>query len=256
MSTEKEVTQNEGKSKQPNKINEVPVGVYAYDQAIVDDFKIRFNYTKDGKLKTNNNVYITNSENVFNIIGDIENDNIQFPIISITRLGWSLVNFSNDFQNNSGLLYGYMDDEKTNRKKQVRLQAIPINIDYQIDIWTQNRIDNDILARELVWYYYQNPQMQVKIPHGLNVNHVFNVFFELDVTDNSDISEHNSRGRYYRQTFGLTVDDAYLWKSSVKNVPIIDSIKYSIYDGKIDESMFIDEDTIIDYKKKENNEEV
>ena len=41
---------NENISKQPNKIDEAYVGVYAYDMAIVEDFRIRFNYKKDGKL--------------------------------------------------------------------------------------------------------------------------------------------------------------------------------------------------------------
>lgn len=224
-------------AKQPNKIDEAPVGVYAYDLAIVEDFRVRFNYKKDGTPKTNNRVQITDAENVFNIIGDIENDKIKFPIISIIRTGWSIKDFLQEAQNNAGVLMGYLDDE---RVKQVRLQSIPIQINYQVDIWTQNRIDNDIIARELLWFYMQRPQMVVKIPHGLDTTHVFNVGFELDVTDNSDITEHNSRGRYYRQTLGMYVDDAYLWRSSVTNVPIISEVNYAIYDGEINEKMILE----------------
>lgn len=235
---------NQGLAKQPNKIDEVPVGVYAYDMAIVDDFRVRFNYKKDGTPKTNNRVQITNQENVFNIIGDIENDNIQFPIISITRTGWSIKDFSQEAQNNAGVLMGYMDEDEDGRVKQVRLQAIPIQINYQVDIWTQSRIDNDIIARELIWFYWQRPQMLVKIPHGLDTTHVFNVAFELDITDNSDIAEHNSRGRYYRQTLGMYVDDGYLWRSSVTNVPIVAEAKYAIFDGEINDSMILESGTI------------
>ena len=78
---------NENISKQPNKIDEAYVGVYAYDMAIVEDFRIRFNYKKDGTPKTNNIVQITNSESIFEIIGDLDNDKIKFPIISLTRTG-------------------------------------------------------------------------------------------------------------------------------------------------------------------------
>ena len=226
---------NENISKQPNNINEYYVGVYAYDMSIIDDFRARFNYKKDGTPKTNNIIQITNSENVFEIIGDLENDNIQFPIISLTRTGWSIKDFHQETQTHLGALVDYIEptDKKDDRLKQVRLQAIPIKINYQVDIWTQNRADNDILARELIWFYTLNPQLLVKIPHGLNAKHVFNVMFDFDIVDNSDIVEHNSKGRYYRQTLGLYVDDAYLWRSSVTNVPKIEDLKYSIYEGDI-----------------------
>lgn len=231
---------NENLNKQPNKIEEQPVGVYAYDLAIIKDLRARFNYTKDGKKKTNNIIQITNSENVFNIIGDIENDNIQFPIISLIRTGWQFTGAEPEFLNNSGGLVGYLEGEKGERIKQVRLQAFPIQINYQLDIWTQNRYDNDVIAREFCWFYKQNPQLRVFIPHGLNITEPFNLFIENEIVDNSDIAEHNSRGRYYRQTIGLYVDDAYLWKSSVTNVPGIDVVKFAIYSGDIDKI----EDTI------------
>lgn len=236
---------NEGLAKQPNNIEEVPVGVYAYDLAIIEDLRTRFSYDKNGKKKTNQIVQITNAENVFNIIGDIENDNIQFPIISLVRTGWEIIDYSQEFMNNSGGLVGYLEDDKGQRTRQVRLQALPIQINYQLDIWTQNRIDNDILAREIIWFYTLNPQMRVKIPHGLNITHPFNIAFEKEIVDNSDIQEHNSRGRYYRQTLGIYTDnDAYLWKSSVTNVPSIELQDLLIYEGDIrnkDDLMFKEE---------------
>lgn len=222
-------------AKQPNKIDEAYVGVYAYDMALVEDLRVRFNYTKDGKPKTNNKIQITNAEDVFRIIGDIENDNIEFPIISLVRTGWRLLDFSQEFQNNTGALIGHLEDPSGTRIRQVRLQALPIQINYQLDIWTQNRIDNDIIAREFIWFYKLNPQLLVKIPHGLNITHPFNIGIEPEIVDNSDIGEHNSRGRYYRQTLGLYTDgDAYLWKSSVTNIPTIElDNKFEIYDGKL-----------------------
>lgn len=229
-------TSNNNLAKQPNYIDEAHVGVYAYDLAIVEDLRIRFNHTKDGKPKTNNIIQITNSEDVFDIIGDIEqNDNIVFPIISLVRTGWQLLDYSQEFMENSGGLVGILQEEPGSRKRQVRLQAIPIQINYQLDIWTQNRIDNDIIAREFIWFYKLNPQMKVRIPHGINITHPFNIAIEPDIVDNSDIGEHNSRGRYYRQTLGIHTDgDAFLWKTNVSNIPIIDiDSKFSIYDGDI-----------------------
>lgn len=218
-------------------INEAPVGVYAYDLALVNDLRTRFNLNKDGTPKTNNNVYITSSENVFNIIGDIAEDAIQFPLISLTRIGWSLSDNKPEFMTKAGMLDNVKEGEKDNKLKQIRLQALPITINYQLDVWTRTRIDNDALTRDLIWYYTLNPQLLVDIPHGLNIKHVFNVFFENDIEDNSDIVEHQNRGQFFRQTLGLYVDDAYLWRSSVKNITTVNETKFEIYEGNLPEDI-------------------
>lgn len=214
-------------------INEAPVGVYAYDLALVKDLRTRFNLKKDGTPKTNNNVYITSSENVFNIIGDLSEDNIQFPLISLTRTGWSLSNNKPEMMTKAGMLDSIKENGTDGKLKQIRLQALPITINYQLDVWTRTRIDNDALTRDLIWYYTLNPQLLVDIPHGLNIQHVFNVFFENEIEDNSDIVEHVNRGQFFRQTLGLYIDDAYLWRSSVKNVTTINETRFEIYEGKL-----------------------
>lgn len=243
---------------QQSVINEEPIGVYAYDMALVKDLRTRFNLKKDGTPKTNNNVYITSAENVFNIIGDLENDTIQFPLISLTRVGWSLSDQKPEMMTKAGMLDSIKQGVEDEKLKQIRLQALPITINYQLDVWTRTRIDNDALTRDLIWYYTLNPQLLVDIPHGLDIQHVFNVFFENDVEDNSDIVEHQNRGQFFRQTLGLYVDDAYLWRSSVKNITTINETKFEIYDGdlptdindKLYESYEID--LYKNYKKGEN----
>lgn len=234
-------------------INEVPVGVYAYDLALVNDLRARFNLNKDGTPKTNNNVYITPVDNVFNIIGDIESDRIEFPLVSLTRIGWSLRDTKPEFMEKAGALYDVRKGTKDDKLKQVRLQAIPISINYQLDVWTRTRIDNDALTREIIWYYTLNPQLLVDIPHGLDIQHVFNVFFENDIEDNSDIVEHQNRGQFFRQTLGLYVDDAYLWRSSVKNITTINETKFEAYYGELDESKLYEIDKIDLFKKGDND---
>lgn len=222
-------------NRQQSKINEVPVGIYAYDMALIEDLRTRFNLKKDGTPKTNNNVYITNAENVFEIIGDVSNDEIKFPLISLVRTGWSISDEKPEMMTKAGALKDVKIGDKDGKLKQIRLQAIPISINYQIDVWTRTRIDNDAVTRELVWYYTLNPQLLVEIPHGLNMTHPFNIFFESEIEDNSDIVEHINRGQYFRQTLGLYINDAYLWRSSVKNVTTVESVGFEIYTGEIPE---------------------
>lgn len=94
--------------------------------------------------------------------------------------------------------------------------AIPIQINWQLDIITRDRESNDNLLRELIFHYINYPTLEITIPYGLDINHNFNIFFDSDIDDNSDIVNHMNKGEYFRSTMSLYTDDAYLWKSSLK----------------------------------------
>jgi len=91
---------------------------------------------------------------------------------------------------------------------------MPIRINYQIDIWTRNREENDNLVRELVFYLSTHQAMYVDIPYDLNEKHVFTFALDNSIDDNSDIISHKNSGEYFRQTLTAYVDDAYLWKTN------------------------------------------
>lgn len=218
---------------QSDKIVETPTSIYAYDMSIVEDLRTRFNRDQDGKPKTNNKVYITSVDNVFNIIGDLSDDKINMPLISLQRNGWSLASKKPQYMIWSG--YPVKEDYDNDGKidKISRIQAIPITINYQLDVWTRDRITNDAIMREIIFYYTQRPTLLVKIPYGLNYVHDFNIFFDNDIEDNSDIVEHVNRGQFFRQTVGVYTDDAYLWKSRIRKPATINAIDFTMYDGVI-----------------------
>lgn len=70
-------------------INEQDVSVYAYDKAIVEDLRARFKNGNKNNL-VNENVQIGPTDQMFNIIGQLDNDNIIMPFISLQRLDWQL----------------------------------------------------------------------------------------------------------------------------------------------------------------------
>jgi len=179
------------------------MSVYYYDEALVTDFRRIFNNSK---------ISIVPPENVFDLTAFLDNDKVRFPLVSLNRVGWALSNNWNHYALHEGvsesIFYGADDNEP---KLIMKLQAMPISINYQLDVWTKTLQENDNILRELMFYYRINPTLQVKIPYGIDSFHKFNVFFETDVTDNSDIPDHGNRGRYFRQTIGMYVDDAYLF---------------------------------------------
>lgn len=182
--------------------------VYLYDNAIIQDLR---------RIINDNRVTITPYDNLIRTIAKSENDIITLPIISIARNGWSIrderphaMKFTGEF---SGL-----DDNKD----VVNTYAIPIRIDYTMDVFTKTRLDNDNILRELIFYYSTNPTLSITIPYGLTANKNFNIIFGNDIEDNSDIINHKNIGEHFRQTIPFYVDDAYLWKSSISKKTYID----------------------------------
>lgn len=219
------------------KINEQDVSVYAYDKAIVEDFRARFKKSiVDSEV--NPNVQIGSPDQMFNIIGQLDNDNIIMPFIGLQRLDWQLNLDRQGFQTFIGdRVYQRIgpDDKPIN----VRAQVIPITINYRLSVWSKDRVTNDALVRELLFYYHLRPSLMVYVGHGLNIAHKFNIYFNSGIEDNSDIANFNNNGTYFRQDMTFYTDDAYLWRANYEQLveiqpnlyfnygdPSINSLKY------------------------------
>ena len=196
-------------------INEQDVSVYAYDKAIVEDFRARFKNTNNDS-KVNENVQIGPAENMFRIIGSLEEDNIVMPFISLQRLDWNLNLDRQGFQTFIGdKVYTRLGPD--DKPVQVRAQVIPITINYRLSVWSADRITNDALMREILFYYHLRPSLMVYVGHGLNIAHKFNIYFNSGIEDNSDIANHINNGTYFRQDITFYTDDAYLWRANFQN---------------------------------------
>ena len=178
-----------------------------YDKAIVDSLR----------SLTNDKVFIVPPENEFSIMGFLSDDKIKLPLISLRRVGWNLT----ENRPHSMMFEGdvFKKDEKTN--KYISLQAFPIIINYLLDVWTEKQQDNDEIMRELIWYYTLNCKLKVDIPYKANIQHNFNLYFNNEIEDNSDITNFENRGRLYRQTASITIPDAYMWRGSSRYKTVV-----------------------------------
>lgn len=197
------------------KIKETDAGVYAYDRAVVEDLRARFSSSPTDS-EINKNVYIGPTDYMFNIIGSLSEDNIIMPFISLERLGWQLNLDRQGFQTFVGdEVYERLDNQ--NQPVEVRAQVIPITINYRLSVWSKDRITNDALCRELLFYYHLRPTLMVYVGHGINMKHKFNIYFNSNIEDNSDIANHITKGTYFRQDITFYTDDAYLWRANWQN---------------------------------------
>lgn len=197
-------------------INEQDVSVYAYDKALVTDLRARFSKSPVKDSEVNKNVQIGPTDQMYNIIGQLNEDQPILPFISLQRLNWQLNLDRQGYQTFIGdRVYTRLGTD--NKPIEVRAQVIPITINWQLSVWTRDRITNDALVREILWYYHLRPSLLVYVQHGINIGHKFNIYFNSGIEDNSDIANHINNGTYFRQDLSLYSDDSYLWKANYQD---------------------------------------
>lgn len=188
--------------------------MFLYSEAIIN--KLR-------ELTENQNIFISDlGENIIrnSILSSTEHkEEAQLPLIGVSRTGWRLAAAKNYPMYKTGISKEFFTgkDEKhetiANDVKQTICQVIPIEIDYQLDVITGTIKQNDMIIRELFFYFLQNPTLLVKVPYQLDFDHVVSFILGNEVEDNSDIESHQNNGVYMRQTISFTTEGAYLWKS-------------------------------------------
>lgn len=192
------------------------MGVSLYDTALLNKIK---NWVKDP------NMTITSPDEtsrLFSYLADINSDKpIQLPLIALRREPEiALLNANKVPLSHDGAIYqadaSYMGDDYIN--KSFQLNAIPIKINYQIDIYTRYQQEADEYLRNFVFNIVNYPRLQVTIPYNnVNIDHESNIKLISTLVDNSAIPERLFPGQFTRWTLKLFIDDAYLWSIPVKD---------------------------------------
>lgn len=185
------------------------MGVYLYDEALLVKIK---NWTES----TNVHVYGPNeSRRLIEVMADENGDKpIQLPIISISRVGgYDIINSNKKPMTYDGLMYD------ATIEKSIMLNAIPINVSYQIDVWTRYFKEADAYMRNLIFNIINFPMLKITIPYNKNsraIEHNASIRIITDVVDNSD-DNRLSIGEFSRLSIGISIDDAYLWDTRVRD---------------------------------------
>lgn len=75
---------------QSSKIVESNVSVYAYDLALVNDLRARFSKSPISESDINDTVQIGSPDQMFSIVGQLNEDKPILPFVSLQRLDWQL----------------------------------------------------------------------------------------------------------------------------------------------------------------------
>jgi hypothetical protein len=190
------------------------MSVYLYDEAFVE--KLR-NWTKETNVK----VYSPDdTKRLFEVIADDTNDApIKLPILCLRRKsGLQVTNINKKPLTFDGIRL------ESNSKKTAILNAIPIDIQYQVDIYTRYFKEADEFLRNLTFNIINYPKLTVKLPYqDMGIEHYGIIRMSNNIDDNSAIPERLINGQFTRLSFNVSIDDAYLWNIKVKdNISIVD----------------------------------
>lgn len=208
------------------------MAVRFYDEALLKKFQ---KWTADTQVQLTG---VNETRRLFEVIADKQNDRpIQLPLISLSRVGGYTIQEK------------YKQPRSYNGSKMIltttsgaKLNAIPIGISYQIDIYARHLAEADEYARNIVFNIINYPKLNIEIPYeDSGLSHDANIRLITDVEDNSDIPERLISGQFTRFTIGIDIDDAYLFDVRVKD-------NLSIVEGQLWAT------TIVDNKEKIDKE--
>lgn len=178
------------------------MGARFYDEAILAKFK---KWTENTKVTLTGP---TETRRMFEVIADKNNDKpIELPLICVRRpLGYTILQ-----KDNRPMTFGGMTLE-ANDKKGLLLNAIPIVLNYQVDVYARYYEEADEYMRNLIFNIVNYPMVEIEIPYyDTNRPHLSSIHINTEVEDNSDVPERLMAGQFTRLTLGFTLDDAYLF---------------------------------------------
>lgn len=195
-----------------------------YDDALIK--KLQY-WTQATKLK----IYSpSETKRLFEVIADETNDKpIELPIICVRRSGGYTI------KNTGRQPLSYAGRTVAKSEQSVVTQnAIPIELQYQIDVYARYYSEADEIIRNLVFNIINFPQLNMVIPYlNQDLPHQSTIHLADTVDDNSDVPERFVQGNFTRLTLNINVPDAYLWDLRIKDTASVvgGQIEFKIEDG-------------------------
>ena len=191
------------------------MAVRFYDDALLKKLQ---KWTADTQIMLTG---VNETHRMFETIADTKNDRpFQLPLITLSRNGGYTIlsKYKQPLSYMGGKIY-------QSPERGVRLNAIPIDVTYQIDIYTRNLAEADEYARNIVFNIINYPKLTIEIPYeDTGMLHDANIRLISEVEDNSDIPERLISGQFTRFTIGIGIDDAYLFDVRIRdNLSIVES---------------------------------
>lgn len=183
-----------------------------YDRAIAEKIK-------SWVLDTETTVFtVEETREVFKVRADKTDDRpIQLPLITINRARESeILLTTNRAMTRAGMTFNSENGVSDH------LNAVPISIVYNINIYCRTLEQADEYVRNFVFNIINYPRIIISIPYN-NSNLSYTSFMSIQSTiaDNSDIEERLVPGQFSRFTISVALNDAYFFSYNRRKSPKI-----------------------------------
>ena len=179
-----------------------------YDDALKKKLQL---WTKGTKITVLDD---TEARNLFEMEADKSNDRaLQLPLVCVRRIpGFSVLSKGKKPLSFDGLTLSATLERST------RFNAIPISLNYQIDIYCRYYREAEEYARNFIFNIVNFPKLTVEIPYeNANVEHVANIRIVSDVDDVSSARGRLNLGQFTCLSVRVEIDDAYLFDVRTKD---------------------------------------
>lgn len=111
------------------------------------------------------------------------------------------------------------------------LNAIPIKISYQLDIYTKHYTEADEYARNFAFNLINYPSVEISIPYqNANITHRSKISLNNRIADNSNQSNRLAPDQFYRISLNFDINDAYLFSIPIMyNYEILEDAEVRIW---------------------------
>lgn len=197
-----------------------------YDEAIANKINSWLPKSKNRKIQV---LKPDEVKRLFSIEADERNDKpIQLPLIAISReTQIDVLHPTKRAMSFDGMML------ESDGKHTIQLDAVPISLTYQIDMYTRHFDEGDELLREMIFKIINNPQLVIELPYNnQKLKQVCAMKLQGSVEDTSSVSERLFSGQFTRWTMRVDIDGAYLY-----SIPYVDnvSVEYGLEVAKKNE---------------------
>ena len=173
-----------------------------YDNAVTEKIK---SWIKDPNLKV---LSPNDSTRLFQLKADEQLDKpLILPLVAISRdSDYEILSTAKKPLSYDGGHIAATEDESE------LLNAIPIKLSYQLDIYCKYFAEADEYVREFIFKLINHPSISIELPYNdSKIKHDSTISLESTVTDNSNIPERLIPGQFTRLSIRFNLDDAYLF---------------------------------------------
>lgn len=193
-----------------------------YDEAIYRKIN---NWVKDPNLVI---LKPDETERLFSIKADQNNDKpLTLPMISISRDS----DVELDYPHKKPMTFDGLT-LKTSKDYSIVINAIPMKLKYQLDIYTRYSEEGDEYLRNFIFNFINMPSLEIELPYNdIWLPHRASIDLLSPVTDTSSIPQRLFNDQFTRWTINLQIKDAYLF-----SLPKKDNVEFVIDGIQVEDS--------------------